>query len=286
MIARMLASPPLRMGPHGRIARLPATLSLAAALWLWIVAPAAQGVEFASPPGINVERQEEQLKAEVTRNAKDLVGDNLIDVIVHVGYARTETKDSKGETPARIKLPGFNRFITADAQNRLELRPEFVRMRQIFVIVSDNLESDVDSIKRELTSLGRFDRKKGDMLRVLTVGGARSDLGAAGEKGKRPPLLKRRKKRRFGSPANEPESTLHLLRARTAYFKEDYNRTLDHILKAITVEPNNAQAYAMLGSLYFTINWKNLAIKYWEKSLEFDPENTELEDLVAEVKNG
>lgn len=286
MIARMLTFLPLRMGPHGRIARLPATLSLAAALWLWIVAPAAQGVEFASPPGINVERQEEQLKAEVTRNAKDLVGDNLIDVIVHVGYARTETKDSKGETPARIKLPGFNRFITADAQNRLELRPEFVRMRQIFVIVSDNLESDVDSIKRELTSLGRFDRKKGDMLRVLTVGGARSDLGAAGEKGKRPPLLKRRKKRRFGSPANEPESTLHLLRARTAYFKEDYNRTLDHILKAITVEPNNAQAYAMLGSLYFTINWKNLAIKYWEKSLEFDPENTELEDLVAEVKNG
>ena len=286
MIARTLTFLPLRMGPRGRIARLPATLSLAAALWLWIVAPAAQGVEFASPPGINVERQEEQLKAEVTRNAKDLVGDNLIDVIVHVGYARTETKDSKGETPARIKLPGFNRFITADAQNRLELRPEFVRMRQIFVIVSDNLESDVDSIKRELTSLGSFDRKKGDMLRVLTVGGARSDLGAPGEKGKRPPLLKRRKKRRFGSPANEPESTLHLLRARTAYFKEDYNRTLDHILKAITVEPNNAQAYAMLGSLYFTINWKNLAIKYWEKSLEFDPENTELEDLVAEVKNG
>jgi cytochrome c-type biogenesis protein CcmH/NrfG len=51
------------------------------------------------------------------------------------------------------------------------------------------------------------------------------------------------------------------------------------------VEPRSAQAYAMLGSLYFTINWKNLAVKYWEMSLELDPDNNELEDLVAEIKN-
>jgi len=139
-------------------------------------------------------------------------------------------------------------------------------------------------------------RAKGDLLKVITLSrsaavGGPGRPGEPGtgeeeeEKNGRFEPKKRQKKKRVGGPFNEPESTKYLLRARTAYFKEDYNRTLDHILKAIEVEPRSAQAYAMLGSLYFTINWKNLAVKYWEMALELDPDNSELEDLVAEVKN-
>jgi tetratricopeptide (TPR) repeat protein len=106
-----------------------------------------------------------------------------------------------------------------------------------------------------------------------------------GAQEKRAQERRRLRKRSAGGPYSEPESTAHLLRARTAYFREDYNRALDHILKAIIIEPENSQAYAMLGSLYYTINWKNLALKYWEKSLEIDPENQEVDELVAELKN-
>ncbi|MCZ6843006.1 MAG: hypothetical protein O7G32_09270 [SAR324 cluster bacterium] len=280
--------------------RLLLALALLAALSLtpWGPPTDAGAVEFATPPGINIERQEAQIKEEVTRNAKDLVGDNLVSVVVHVGYARTEPRDPRGRSPNKIKLPGFNRFITSDAQNRIELKPEFVRMRQIFVIVSENIQGDLKAIEKELISLGDFERRKGDNLRVLTVSGAtaveegkRAQKEEKSQKEEKPKNGAKEEKPQNGKktvllpPISEPKSTVHLLRARTAYFNENYNRALDHILKAISVEPNNAQAYAMLGSLYFTINWKNLAIKYWEKSLEIDPENRELEDLVAEIKN-
>lgn len=276
--------------------RLTWALLAAASLWVWGAPGTARAVEFASPPGIDVARQEQQLKAEVFRNAKDLLGEGLVDVIVHVTYARTETGTAAEGLGQKIKLPGFNRFIRADAGDQLDIKSEFVRMRQIFVVVTDNLGADAESIERELNSQGRFVRAKGDLLKVITLSrsaavGGPGRPGEPGtgeeeeEKNGRFEPKKRQKKKRVGGPFNEPESTKYLLRARTAYFKEDYNRTLDHILKAIEVEPRSAQAYAMLGSLYFTINWKNLAVKYWEMALELDPDNSELEDLVAEVKN-
>ncbi len=295
-----MTAPPLRQRTAWRSlksrctpGRLTWALLAAASLWVWGAPATARAVEFASPPGIDVARQEEQLKAEVSRNAKDLLGEGLVDVIVHVTYARTEAATAAQGPGQKIKLPGFNRFIRADAGDQLEIRPEFVRMRQIFVVVTDNLGSDAEAIERELNSQGKFVRAKGDLLKVITLAksGAVGGPGSPGEPGqeeeKNGPFepKKRDKKKQVGGPFNEPESTKYLLRARTAYFKEDYNRTLDHILKAIEVEPRSAQAYAMLGSLYFTINWKNLAVKYWEMSLELDPDNSELEDLVAEIKN-
>lgn len=258
---------------------------------LLLVAGTLRAAEFASPPGINVERQEEQLKSEVLRQAKDLVGPGLIDVIVNVTYVRSQ-QSQQGQQGQKIKLPGFDRVITLGADDKLGIEAEYLRMRQITVIVVDSLKADMERIERELNSAGKFVRANGDILRVTTLsdsaavdkGGLKN--GDQGEKGGEPYARKsRRKARRSGLPTNEPESTVHLLRARTAYFKEDYNRALDHILNAIEVEPRSAMAYSMLGSLYFTINWKNLAVKYWEVSLDLDPGNWELEELVANIKN-
>ena len=260
-------------------------MALPAVVWLCALGGPAQAAEFATPPGINVARQEERLRAEVMRNAKDLVGPGLVDVIVNVTYAKKET----GGTGEKIKLPGFDRFITIGAENELDIQAEYLRLRQIFVIVDDSLSADKERIERELNASGKFVRAMGDTLRVITLsdsGGLTRSTGAASREKEKTASRPRRKRRRGPrGPTNEPESTVHLLRARTAYFKEDYNRALDHILNAIEVEPKSAMAYAMLGSLYYTINWKNLAVKYWEMSLDLDPENRELDDLVANIKN-
>ena len=270
---------------HGRLFRaaLGLVVSVTLVTLLGMDVTTAQAAEFASPPGINVERQEEQLKADVMRQAKDLVGPGLIDVIVNVTYARKQP----GQGGQKIKLPGFDRLITLGEDDQLGIEAEYLRMRQITVIVDDSLKADAARIERELNSAGKFVRANGDILKVTTRSDSRA-VGKAGQ-GKKDsgPFARkpRRRARRTGIPTNEPESTVHLLRARTAYFKEDYNRALDHILNAIEVEPNSAMAYSMLGSLYFTINWKNLAVKYWEVSLDLDPENWELEELVANIKN-
>jgi cytochrome c-type biogenesis protein CcmH/NrfG len=83
----------------------------------------------------------------------------------------------------------------------------------------------------------------------------------------------------------EAQSTTFLIRARQAYFNGNYDRALDQILQSIAQNPNNPQAYAMLGSLYYAVDWKQLAVKYWEKSLTLDPENREIQELVAKVRS-
>ena len=55
-------------------------------------------------------------------------------------------------------------------------------------------------------------------------------------------------------------------------------------MQSISAQPDNPQAYAMLGSLYYAMNWKNLALKYWEKALAQDPANRELEQLVTQLR--
>ncbi len=280
--------------------RLAAAALLVAAFALFAKVGSVRAIEFSPPPGMNVPRQENLLKQKVKKIAQELVGDDLVDVVVTVGYARTEKKQPRPD-PSKIKLPGFNRYITpSGTEGEVEISPEFVRLRQIFVFVAQELARDIPAIKKEIENLGGFDRKKGDWVQVIPVEKPKEKEEAeeiaeekqspqekAEEKKEQRPDIEKEvvRKRKPRGPFSEPKSTAHLLRARTAYFKEDYNRALDHILRAISIEPQNSQAYAMLGSLYYTINWKNLALKYWEKSLEIDPENREVENLVAELRN-
>ena len=250
------------------------------------IAGKAQGVEFVDPPGQNVKRQEELLKNEVTNQAKSLIGDQLVDVIVHVGYARTENGDAN---QGKIKLPGFNSFIKPTGKEEPEIKQEFLRIRQVFVVVTKDMESESRSIERDLITQLQFNRKKGDWLEVIVVDMAGEIPRKERKKnGKTPPKETPEEEEenfeRLPSP-NEPKSTVYLLRARDEYFKKDFDKSLRAILKALAVEPNSAQAYSMLGSLYYRMNWKNLALKYWEKSLSLDPENTEIEELVDQLKD-
>ena len=235
----------------------------------------AFGVEFTDPPGQNVDQQEARLKEEIARYAKSVVGEDLIDVVVDIGYAKT------GGGQGKIKLPGFNRFMDPSSKDN-GITAEFLRVRQVFVMVSPGVgEREQNSLKDQLISQAKFDRTKGDRLEVVPVGAQDDKTGELGSM----PQPGGKKRRGFKAPpANEPESTVYLLRARDAYFKKDFERSLRNILKALNVEPNSAQAYAMLGSVYYTLNWKTLALRYWQQSLQLDPDNRELEELMLQIE--
>ena len=239
-------------------------------------------VEFISPPGQNVPQEEAILKDQVTNLARSLFGEDLVEVVVNIGYARTGTA-SAGKS--RVKLPGFNSFIDPAGDGTEQVVPEFVRIRQIFVMVSKNVAPNVKALEQTIITQGNFDRKKGDWVQVIPVDKGPTGLSGDEKSGQPQAMPKRRPRRKAAPSVNEPESTLHLLKARTSYFKGDYDHSLREILKAISIEPNSAQAYSMLGSLYYTINWKNLALKYWEIALELEPENKEVEELVNQLQN-
>lgn len=248
------------------------------ALAAFLAAPGgAAALDFVTPPGQNVERQEALLKEQMTRLATTMIGNNLIDVVANVAYARTGAQPQ-----GKLKLPGFNQYIDAGGKAGATIVPEFLRIRQVFVLVSKSVGSEAKSLERDLITQGELNPRRGDFLQVVVVDAAAGSGKTTGEGAAKRP---RRPHEAPQLPTNEPESTVHLLRARTAYFKGNYDRALSQILKAVEVEPNSPQAYAMLGSLYYTINWKTLALKYWEKSLSLDPENQEIETLVAQLRD-
>ena len=265
---------------------------------------AAQAAEFITPPGINVEGQEAVLKEQVARMAKDLVGDALVDVEVAVRYVRTD-----GGQGQRIKLPGVNHYITPGTGGAGSVVSGHVRLRQILVVVADSINIPLDAVTRELRQQGRFDPSQGDLVRVIKVSERAKPAGPEPAAAKPEPgleddtkqlsdRLKSARSKQLGDKESqelgkmmaqaslaEAQSTTFLIRARQAYFNGDYDRALDQILQSIAQNPNNPQAYAMLGSLYYSVDWKQLAVKYWDKSLTLDPDNRELQDLVAKVRS-
>jgi hypothetical protein len=255
----------------------------------------AGAAEFSVPPGQNVGMQEDLLRERITRIAKDMIGDKLISVVANVGYLKLSTvAGSPGE---RIKLPGMNNFISTSGD--VQVTPEYVRLRQVVVVVSDELAAQTASLERDLRSQAELDPGKGDRIEVVTAasaGARRPGKGiqpgplkpGAGAEGEDLDVGKEKRADRPAAPVaedlREPKSTLYLINARTAYFRGDYNGALDQIMQSISAKPDNPQAYAMLGSLYYAMNWKNLALKYWEKALAQDPSNRDLEQLVTQLR--
>jgi hypothetical protein len=281
-----------RMARHAALSRAGWLLLALTAL---SVSVPIQAAEWSSPPGINVASQEAALRDRIARSARALIGENLADVIVHIGYVRT-TQGGQTTVPNRLKLPGFNNYIDSSG-TKPEIVSEFSRVRQAFVIVSDSARVQVESLARELAAQAGMDPAQGDTLRVIPVAMATAAGQAAapgrmempgGLKMPDEPTALARPETKPLTPKElqEPKSTSYLMQARRSYFAGDYQGSLEQILQAVTVDPGNAQAYAMLGSLYFAMNWKSLAVKYWQRSLELDPSNREIEDLISQIRLG
>ncbi len=278
---------------HGATAAAVPALAALAALAVLVTWRPAQGAEFTVPPGQNPAAQEQMLKDRVTRLAKDLVGDKLVDVIAHVGYVRSDVRTGKGADD-RVKLPGFNSYINQSGEGDKTI-PEFSRVRQIFVMVTEDPALNRANLEAELKKQGGFKTENGDWLEVVMVRQpppAVADAEAAAAAKKEPPKPEPQAAppaipgvQLPQDPIKEPQSTAYLLQARTYYFAGDYHKALDQILQAIRIKPDNAQAYTMLGSIYYTMNWKSLALKYWEIALALDPANQEIADLIVQLRS-
>ena len=257
----------------------------------------ARAADFVVPPGQNVGLQEDLLRERVTRVAKDLAGNKVVSVVANVGYVRMDRPQGGAD---RVKLPGLNNFVTTSGD--VQVSPEFVRVRQVVVVVSDELAGRTQQLERDIRTQVGLDPAKGDRLDVITVAAAAQPAarpgtpgapGAEPRKGEAAEVETVAKEKRAEAAAQaaseaealrEPKSTAFLIQARAAYFRGDYNQALDQIMQSIGAKADNPQAYAMLGSLYYAMNWKNLALKYWEKALAQDPANRELEQLVTQLR--
>lgn len=247
--------------------------------------------ELSDPPGVNVKAQESLLKLRVSDLARNLVGDKFVDVVVSVNYLRSE--EIRGDAQ-KVKLPGLNQFVVIKGQEK-EVVSGYTRVRHILVMIADTFPLETEAVAQELRLTGKIEAARGDSLKVIKVPerqeptgeddqfkGLSERLQAMQEADTPPPM----KKPNPVESISEGESTAYLLRARTAYFQGKYNLVLDQILQSIAKNPDNPQAYAMLGSLYYAVDWKHMAVKYWEKSLALDPDNFELRNLVDEVRLG
>ena len=86
-------------------------------------------------------------------------------------------------------------------------------------------------------------------------------------------------------PRKEAESSKHLILSRQAFFKNDLNAALNEVISAININPYSSKSYEMLGSIYYRLKWKNLALNNWTKALALDPDNRKLNMFIDKVKN-
>ena len=66
------------------------------------------------------------------------------------------------------------------------------------------------------------------------------------------------------------------------YQVKNYYKAIEHLSDAIELKPEAAFLYVRLGSIYYEIGRKDLAVESWETALEYDPKNEELIQLLSQ----
>ena len=85
-------------------------------------------------------------------------------------------------------------------------------------------------------------------------------------------------------PRMEAESSKHLILSREAYFNNDLNTALNEVIESININPYSSKSYEMLGSIYYRLKWKNLALNNWTKALALDPDNRKLSRYIEKLR--
>ena len=69
------------------------------------------------------------------------------------------------------------------------------------------------------------------------------------------------------------------------YFNDkNYEKAIKECREVIEIDPNNEMAYVRLGSAYLMFGAQGEAKKIWEKALELNPKNKDLQDFLKRLK--
>lgn len=89
-------------------------------------------------------------------------------------------------------------------------------------------------------------------------------------------------------PAKEDKSMTekvlsHIIKAQELFYENDYEAALEEAKTAVRIE-KTAAGYSLLGSIFYMMEDTEGAIAAWEKSLSIDPEQTEVKEVLNELK--
>jgi tetratricopeptide (TPR) repeat protein len=76
----------------------------------------------------------------------------------------------------------------------------------------------------------------------------------------------------------------HVLYAQTYFFERKYDRAMNEIDRAIDLDPSSAVAYSLKGSIHFKQGEKSRAKKAWEKSIELDSNQEDVQKMLDSLK--
>lgn len=63
------------------------------------------------------------------------------------------------------------------------------------------------------------------------------------------------------------------------YNSRKYNESINLLLKALSIDPNNVSILSRLGSVYYTYGLMDHAAYYWKKAYEIEPNSPDLNDI-------
>lgn len=67
-----------------------------------------------------------------------------------------------------------------------------------------------------------------------------------------------------------------------AYLANDYQTAVSNLTKAILIEPNVADLYIKLGTIYYEMGLEDLAMQTWQEALRLEPDNPDLLPIFSE----
>ena len=87
-----------------------------------------------------------------------------------------------------------------------------------------------------------------------------------------------------GGPSAMGEESSLIAEANRLYNKGDFTRSLQFVDELSHRSPKNVRAWIMKGSLMHVMGHNDLARQSWEKALELEPGNAQIENILKELK--
>ena len=267
-----------------------------------------------------IEKQQEEyrLKQRLKPVLIDVLKEQYVALSINVLYVmQHEPIINPGSAVEQFSLPGFGSKVTVSNKpgEIAGFINRYIRYRMLVLLVTTKLSPTLEeSIEKLLREKAALDLGAKDILIIEEVAAIRKDEEVSPVSGIEKDKAEERKEKIDNlfqkidkerkeqkdrvrklfpeldappesiDPVKEAQSSQHLINSRDAYFKNDLNKALNEVIEAININPYSPKSYEMLGSIYYRLKWKNLALSNWLKALALDPDNKKLSNYIDKVK--